>query len=808
MLHLPMTRVLSLPVLLMVLPACGFISATGYEQRQLQYDQDQDGHLGTAFGGDDCDDDDAEAYPGAVERCNGSDDDCDGTEDSPGPDTLYADADGDGYGDPDQQMAGCLGAEGLVENNEDCDDTTSSVNPLAAEVCNDVDDNCDGLIDALDSALIGGVEFWFDNDGDGYSGGTTSTTACTAPDGFVYVSIDAPNLDCNDADATVNPEEVERCDGVDNDCDGATDDATAQDARLWYADADGDGFGDESWVEAACRPYAAEDDDGNTVVFVPGPKLNDPDFEFDCDDTDLSVFPGATVTECDLVDTDCDGVVEESIVAPDGSYDFDTVQGAIDARADGGLICVTPGFYLEDIDFKGFDLQLRASGEAEETFLLGTGSGPVVVIESGEPDTVLLDGFGIAGGTERVLPTETRTVKQRFGEEVDIEVNISGGGGVFVDGVSPTLRNLVIVDNHAFQEDGEVRGAGLYLLDSSAKVEDVVLADNSARASADEIGTALVGGIVYAEGGSPKFSRLVMFQNYCAVQYAEGDGPRVSGGRVALSGCAFGLVDSSTRIENLLAFANTAEAIGGRSDVGAAVLHVGGDANPLVENATIAGNTAYSDGEVLGIINHAGKVVIGLTNVDISYNDLHPLRLYSRSYEAPRENEDEEVVGVALPVVLGVEQGGDYMLRYTNIFGNTVVFEDAKGVIPVGELSLEQLLVLGLENHPDPVLEFPIEDGETLAAPVLKEVYAGGDEPTRIRPFVTWTVGEGTGNHDVEPGYLGGDPFEIHLADYSLLVDQGDPNLLDTDGTRSDIGVYGGPNPLAWTTTEAFAPPE
>ena len=792
-----MQRITALVALLSILPACGFIGGGAYQARLDDYDNDGDGSISSELDGDDCDDDNASIKPGADELCNGLDDDCDGDIDEVGPTVSYPDTDGDGYGDPDGGAARCPDSDGWVDNADDCDDSDVGVNPLAAEVCNDVDDDCDNLVDGDDSELVGGVEFWFDNDGDGFAGSSSSVTDCTAPDGYAALAVDGSDVDCNDADAAVNQDATEVCDGVDNDCDGATDSGNGV-GEVWYADADGDGFGDEAVSEQSCRPYSEEQSDGTIVRYVSD--------NTDCDDADGNVFPAASVTECDLVDTNCDGVVEESIVDAEDNYDFDTVQAAIDARPEGGLICVVPGFYVEDIDFKGHDVQLRASGPVEETFLIGTGDGPVVVMESGEPDTVLLEGFAIAGGTERVLPSETRLVKQRFGDELEIDVNISGGGGVYVESASPVLRNLVIVGNHAVQDDGEVRGAGLYLLDSSAKVEDVVLADNSATATADEIGTALVGGIVYAEGGSPKFSRLVMFENYCAVHFAPGDGPRVDGGRVALSGCAFGLVDSSTRIENLLAFGNTSEAFGEQSDVGAAVLHVGGDANPLMESATIAGNVARSDGEILGIINHAGKVVVGLTNVDISYNQILPKRLSARTYETPREQDESEVIGVALPVVLGVEQGGDYMLRYTNIFGNTVVLEDAELAMPADVLTPAQQLLFA-ESIFGGLFLRPIEDGEAPAEPVLREVYSV-DGTTPIRPFVTWTVGEGTGNHDVEPSYLGGDPFEIQLADHSLLVDQGDPNLLDADGTRSDIGAYGGPTPLLWTTTEAFTPPE
>lgn len=98
----------------------------------------------------DCDDGNPAVYPGAVERCNDIDDDCDGRVDDADADvvdqqTFYADADGDGFGDPLVVVVACEVAAGHVENASDCLDSDASVNPDAAEICDDgVDNDCDG----------------------------------------------------------------------------------------------------------------------------------------------------------------------------------------------------------------------------------------------------------------------------------------------------------------------------------------------------------------------------------------------------------------------------------------------------------------------------------------------------------------------------------------------------------------------------------------------------------------------------------------------------------------------------------------
>ena len=181
------------------------------------YDQDGDGHDSDAHSGDDCDDTDADVSPSADETCNGIDDDCDGDsdeDDAVDATTWYADGDGDGFGDTLSTLAACEQPTGYIADGTDCDDAESTVNPLADEYCDSVDNDCDGTVDepeALDAST------WYqDSDGDGYGDGTSSTTACSEPSGY---STDA--TDCDDGDVSVNPAAEDDCgDGIDQDCSG------------------------------------------------------------------------------------------------------------------------------------------------------------------------------------------------------------------------------------------------------------------------------------------------------------------------------------------------------------------------------------------------------------------------------------------------------------------------------------------------------------------------------------------------------------------------------------------------------------
>ncbi len=107
------------------------------------WDYDEDGY----DRGEDCDDFDADVFPGADETCNEVDDDCDGEIDEDAVDlpTWYTDADGDGFGDTDGAFEACgPGADGSSDG-QDCDDTDPMIYPGAEEILDDdIDQDCDG----------------------------------------------------------------------------------------------------------------------------------------------------------------------------------------------------------------------------------------------------------------------------------------------------------------------------------------------------------------------------------------------------------------------------------------------------------------------------------------------------------------------------------------------------------------------------------------------------------------------------------------------------------------------------------------
>ncbi len=131
----------------------------------------------------------------------------------------------------------------------DCDDDDANVHPDAGERCgNEIDDDCDGLVDEGEAVDL---LAWFpDADGDGYGADATDELAyaCSQPTGYVE-----NGWDCDDADAEVHPGAGERCNGMDDDCDRQVDEAPSEGSITWYRDQDGDGYGETESSERECE---------------------------------------------------------------------------------------------------------------------------------------------------------------------------------------------------------------------------------------------------------------------------------------------------------------------------------------------------------------------------------------------------------------------------------------------------------------------------------------------------------------------------------------------------------------------------
>lgn len=152
---------------------------------------------------------------GSDDSCDGLDNDCDGQIDEDAG-LAYPDKDGDGYGDETQGMSACDAPVDYISQAGDCDDADSDAFPGNEEVCDGVDQDCDGNVDF---GAVDGDPYYYDADDDGYGDPSAETWLCEQQEGYSEV----PG-DCDEEDNQVHPGAVEDCnDGADTDCDGAID---------------------------------------------------------------------------------------------------------------------------------------------------------------------------------------------------------------------------------------------------------------------------------------------------------------------------------------------------------------------------------------------------------------------------------------------------------------------------------------------------------------------------------------------------------------------------------------------------------
>ncbi|MEZ4319510.1 MAG: putative metal-binding motif-containing protein [Myxococcota bacterium] len=319
---------------------------------------------GESTNGNDCDDSRDDAYPGAPELCNSLDDDCDGAADPDPASMAWPDADGDGFGDASSApIEVCSAVSGVAANDSDCDDTDDEISPAATEIPSDgVDQDCSG--DELCFA---------DNDNDLYAG----TSTAVGPVGCAGFPVNGG--DCNDSNSQVNPGRPEVCDAIDNNCNGMLDEGL--NVQGWVLDLDDDGYGDPSSLVEACVQPSPE------YILVSG----------DCDDSDPDVNPGATEIPVDGLDSDCDG---GDVCYADNDQDGFGGLGTIDSE---DTDCADPGESPNDDDCNDGNADVNPDaveipGNSRDENCDGI-DGPRDTADTGGPGALDPDAFVYRGGT-------------------------------------------------------------------------------------------------------------------------------------------------------------------------------------------------------------------------------------------------------------------------------------------------------------------------------------------------------------------------------------------------------------------------
>ncbi len=446
----------------------------------IDTDNDNDGDPDLS----DCAPLDASVFTGAVELCDATDSNCDGElvdgfanfDGDAEPDCIDSDDDGDGI---DDLVDNCLllansaqvdtdsdGIGDLCDSDDDgdgvadagdCEPLDATVSPLATELCDAVDSNCDGdLVDGF-ANFDGDSEpdcIDSDDDGDQYP----DVVDCAALDPSIHPNAtelcDAIDSNCNgslvdgfdDTDADAEPD----CTDLDDDGDGIPDDTELQiGSDPLDPDSDGDGIGDG--VEVGADPTAPQDSDGDGI-----PDLLDEDDDDDGLDTAVE---GAA-------DTDGDGLADYLDVDSDGDGFTDGEEGAGDADADG-----TPNFQDTDADGNGSSDTEDGDGDAD-----GDGIPDYLDVDDGDGPGADADGDGLSNSEEQVLGTDPQDPDSdgdglSDGEEVS---SVGNPGDTDADGVIDAL-------------DSDDDGDGIATADEQLVDADL---DGEPDPDADDDGTA------------------------------------------------------------------------------------------------------------------------------------------------------------------------------------------------------------------------------------------------------------------------------------------------------------------------------
>jgi len=407
----------------------------------------------------------------------------------------------------------------------------------------------------------------------------------------------------------------------------------------------------------------------------------------------------------------------------------DSLEAAFTAATDGNTLWVGEGTWeATHLPFNGKAIQLRSVAGASSTILDAGARGPVAEITQGEASDTLLEGFTLQQGT-----------------------NQQEGGCLRVSDASPTLRELVVQDCQA--PTAQSAGGGIYLLNSNALLEDILLQRNEAQYGAGmqvDSSTVTIRRLEAADnlatgggGGMGIYDSVLTLED----AYLHGNEALEQGGGLLL------LVRTEATITKLRAIENLA--------LEGAGLYVGYESVLTLQHGLIENNTANTVGG--GISLDGSEAAVSGCILEGNY--------------ASR--------GAGLSVT-----ASDLTITQSNLLGNVAGIAGGGLYFATGALKITASLTNSLLAWNGAYNLY--NESEELSLEVLFcDLYQDtGDNNHNLENL-------GGYNYEVAPGLtqyaVNGRQYDLHLAIDSPLIDGGDADILDPDGSRSDIGYYGGP---------------
>ncbi len=427
--------------------------------------------------------------------------------------------------------------------------------------------------------------------------------------------------------------------------------------------------------------------------------------------------------------------------------DYETIQAAIDAAENADTVLVAHGEYVENIDFSGKDIVLLGDPDNPgEVIIDGNGEGSVVTFASGESRDAILNGFTIRNGANQ------------------------NGGGIYCEGASPVLRNLIVSSNQAV-----LWGGGLVFLGGSESLlEEVIVSENSANPN------GYAGG-----GGLSALGESTIEMENC--QVTNNRGGRGWGGGISIcEGSSLNAVNvdlsgNSADVGGGYCFCDASGSVTGGEIQGNGCGEGGGSAI-ICQNAEIDFTDLYvHDNNRGGGVIAFGASSVSFTRAKITHNTAtHGKSCLRITSGSSVELEYSEITACNVNGAATIEHSSELTLLNCTMSKN-----QTNGIIIYDDSQANLLNTIVWDNG-DAEVQFNGNDG------VLNIGYSdlqGSVE--RIQNRENGTVNDLGGILDVDPLFVDAENDDYHLQEHSLCIDAGDPESpQDPDETPADMGAY------------------